>query len=183
MTGNSFERDVKQVVGDYAQARPSAGLEQWLADIESHASKPRRSRGALVRPLATAVVLLVVAGFGFRIYSGGTADTPLPSGQPLSIVTEPSPPQSDACLTALLSGVEMKRSGSTVIFGLQSGSTAGFGGLDITWPYGAQALLVDGKAELFAPDGILIGTEGERFPNLGGGLGIDNRFHVCRIDH
>jgi hypothetical protein len=128
-----------------------------------------------LRPLASAATVLAVAALAVGAYwvcSAAGEPAALPSGEPLAIVTEPNPPESDFCQLARMSGLVMKRSGSEVIFE---------GGLGITWPYGTKALLVDGKAQLFAPEGWLIGTEGQTLPDLWGGLGVDDRFHVCHI--
>jgi hypothetical protein len=52
----------------------------------------------------------------------------------------------------------------------------------IVWVYGFSARLVDGKAELVAPDGTVVAREGDVLSNLGGGLGsTGDAFHVCSI--
>ncbi len=178
MTGDQFDDDLRRVVHDYADAEPPLALEEWLVDLPASATRPRRSPMTFVRPLAAAAAVLVISALAFSVYwsrSGPAAPAALPSGQPLTIVTEPVSRPGAPCLTALLSGIEMKRSGSEIIFSLPDG-VAG-----ITWPYGTKALLVNGIAELFAADGTLIGTEGQTLPDFSGGLGVDNRFHVCEI--
>lgn len=178
MAGDQFDHDLRRVVHDYADAEPPLALEEWLVDLPAAATRPRRSPMTLVRPLAAAAAVLVISALALSVHwarSGPAGPAALPSGQPLTIVTEPVSRPGAPCLLALLSGIEMKRSGSEVVFSVGSGVDG------ITWPYGTKALLVNGKAELFAPNGTLIGTEGQTLPDLGGGLGVDNRFHVCEI--
>jgi hypothetical protein len=137
---------------------------------------PARRSPGLVRPLVAAAAVLVIAALAFGAYRALSGPT-LPAGQPLTIVTEPSAYNGNVCLMALRSSVQMRRSGSVVVFS-QGGQDDSY-----TWPYGTKALLVDGKAELFAPDASLIATEGQTLPDLGGGLGAEgDSFHVCKID-
>lgn len=179
MSGDQFESDLQRVVRDYASVEPPLSLEEWLGHLRVKAAPPKRSPMILVRPIAVAAAALVVAALAFSVYwarSGSAVPAALPSGQPLTIITEPSPDNGGGCLMALRSGVQMRRSGSEVVFSQ--------GGQDepITWPYGTKARLVKGNAELFAPDGTLIATEGQLLPDLGGGLGpIGDSFHVCAI--
>ena len=136
----------------------------------------RRSSRKFVRPLAAAAAMLVISAVALSVYWARSGPAALPSGQPLTIVTEPSSNHGTACLTALLQSGQMTRSGAEVVF-TQAGNDRA-----ITWPYGTTALLVNGKAELFAPDRTLIATEGQTLPDLTGGLGgTGDRFHVCAI--
>ena len=136
----------------------------------------RRSPKRLVRVLAVAAALLVIGGLAFGVYRALSGPA-FPAGQPLTIVTEPVSRPGDACLMAALIGPRMERSGSEVVF------VRGDQEVHITWPYGTRAILVNGKAELFAADGGFIATEGQTLPDMGGGLGAEgDSFHVCKID-
>jgi hypothetical protein len=128
------------------------------------------------RPHVVAAAVIAIAALAAGVYWVRTGPAPLPSGQPLTIVTEPKPNDSGLCLQARLGGAQMRRSGTQVLFSASNGEDVA-----ITWPYGTTALLVDGQAELFAPDRTLIAAEGQTLPDLGGGLGVDDRFHVCHI--
>jgi hypothetical protein len=179
MTGDQFDHDLRRVVHDFADVEPPLVLEDWLGDLSARAIPPQRSRTTFVRPLAAAAAVLVVIALGFSVYwarSGSAGAGALPSGQPLTIVTESVSRPGAPCNLARLAGGEMRRSGLEVLFSLHDGSDMG-----ITWPYGTTALLVNGQAELFAQDGTLIATEGQTLPDLAGGLGVDERFHVCGI--
>ena len=133
----------------------------------------------LVRPLAAAAAVLVISALALSVYwarSGPAVPAALPSGQPLTIVTEPVSRPGAPCNLALLRSGQIRRSGSEVVLSQNGHDMA------ITWPYGTTAWLVNGEAELFAPDGTLIATEGQTLPDLTGGLGgADDRFHVCEI--
>jgi hypothetical protein len=177
MADDAFEHDLRRVLGDHADVEPPAALDEWLADLPAQAARRRPSRLRFARPLAAAVLMVgVLAAAGvYWARLGPSGPAALPSGQPLAINVEPTVYPGDACRLALRSGVQMQRAGGEVVFSQ--------GGQDeaITWPYGTKALLVNDKAELFAPDGTLIAVEGETLPDLGGGLGVDDRFHVCAI--
>jgi len=179
MAGNQFDDDLRRVVRDYRDVEPPLALEQWLGDLPARAKRRRQSPMTLVRPLAAAAAVLVISALALSVYwarSGPAEPAALPSGQSLTVVTEPLSIPGAPCLMAALRGAHMRRSGSRVVFSQGSQDVA------ITWPYGTTAWLVNGEAELFAPDGTLIATEGETLPDLTGGLGgADDRFHVCEI--
>src|ERR1035437_3200692 len=115
---------------------------------------PARRSPRFVKPLGAAAAVLVIAASAFGV-SRALSGPALPSGQPLTILTEPSADNANMCLMAARASVHMRLSGSEVVFS-QGGQDESY-----TWPYGTKALLVDGKAELFAPDGTLIATEGQ----------------------
>jgi hypothetical protein len=110
---------------------------------------------------------------------GTTSGSAMPSGGSLQIHTE-LPLPSDAlpfCLTASLGGPHRLTVSGTdlVLVDINTGEPT-----MIVWPYGFVARLVDGKAELVAPDGSVVAREGDLL-NVGGGFALPG-FHVCEIN-
>jgi hypothetical protein len=173
-SGYSIERATIARTGRGAGRNMTSGHDERATALDGRARQlPMR----LIRPLAVAAAVLVIAALAFGVYRALSGPAALPAGQPLTILTEPLAYDGNACPMALRSSVQMRLSGSEVVFS-QGGQDESY-----TWPYGTKALLVDGKAELFAPDRTLIATEGQTLPDLGGGLGAEgDNFHVCQID-
>jgi len=149
-------------------------MSEGIASVQpadARASRPSRRRAATL--LVVVVAAIAVVGVVSACWSlfGPAAGLP---GTPLTLVTETAP--ADACPMARLGDVVMERNGSELVF------HQGDGEVEIVWPYGMAARLVDGKAELFAPNGIRIGVEGQTLPDFAGGYLTGNAFHVCGIN-
>lgn len=67
------------------------------------------------------------------------------------------------CAGAALSPFRIERNGAELVFMQQD-----VGRIEIVWPFGFQARIVDGKGVLFASDGITVGKEGEEVSGVGG---------------
>ena len=51
----------------------------------------------------------------------------------------------------------------------------------IVWPRGFSARLIDGRGELIAPDGTVIGRDGDVLDHMGGSGPSPDAFHVCDV--
>jgi hypothetical protein len=115
-----------------------------------------------------------IADTTFTVMAG-----PVASPKPVTIHTE-LPLPSDAlpfCLTASLGGPQRLTvaGADLVLVDVNTGEQT-----TIVWPYGFVARLVDGKAELVAPDGSVVAREGDLL-HVGGGYALPG-FHVCEIN-
>ena len=85
----------------------------------------------------------------------------------------------EGCDQALLGPVRIVLTGTVVSFVSVDTGIPG----RLIWPHGFAAWLVNGKAEIVAPDGTVIGVSGDVLSGLGGGGGPGNAFTVCAIDN
>ncbi len=55
--------------------------------------------------------------------------------------------------------------------------------ITLIWPRGFSARLVSGRAEIAAPDGMVITREGDVLANMLGGAGDAQGFHICSVSN
>lgn len=128
---------------------------------------------------SVAAVLLLVAGI--VIWRGAdTSPAPLPEGAtPLALRTQPPswrlPLLPRACGLALLRPVRLVRDGEFLAFELINDRQQ----VPVVFPYGFTGWLVSGKAELVAPEGIVLAHEGDVLFRLGGSSADNGDFVVC----
>ncbi|HLY13468.1 MAG TPA: hypothetical protein VKR24_03900 [Candidatus Limnocylindrales bacterium] len=146
-----------------------------------------------MRRLSVALLWASVGLLAGCATSGPTAPAPdrtpypAPSGAtPLSLAVAgpPSPDLNGAvagCGQALVGPVQIVLVGTTVSFV----STATGSPVLLIWPPGFAAWLVEGRAEVVAPDGKVIGRSGDVTPSLGGprfaAVNSGPAFGVCSV--
>jgi hypothetical protein len=178
MSDQHFEGDMAKVIRDQVGRHGIVGagaVAAGAAVVVSFWLRTAASGPAAVSPAD-------VSGSPTATASPRTATasvSPTPTGGVLQIHTELPLPSDEppACLTASLGGPQrLTVSGpDLVLVDVNTGRQT-----TIVWPYGFVARLVDGKAELEAPDGSVVAHEGDLL-NVGGGFALPG-FHVCEIN-
>jgi hypothetical protein len=202
MSDQRFDEDLSRVIREKADRRAPISLRMRISAIPAATPPgriwswwPRLAAATLIvaavaivaasswlhstagEPAAAATSPTTTSSSPTPAASSTTSGSPTPTGDFLQIRTE-LPLPSDAipgCLLARLGEVRLTRSGTDlVLVNINSGEQT-----TIVWPYGFFARLVDGKAELVAPDGSVVAREGDVL-DVGGGGGPP--FHVCEIN-
>lgn len=136
-----------------------------------------RRKRRFIATVAGALVIILVAVFRLSPLWPGPA---LPDGATrLHLVTQaPHLVPTVGCQTALLGPVRITSSGEELaVLSAATGEPA-----RVVWPSGWAAWLINGRAELAARDGSIIAREGDVIADrFGGGVGLDDAFHVCII--
>jgi hypothetical protein len=128
----------------------------------------------VVTILAAAVALLVAAVFRLSPLWPGPA---LPAGATrLHIVTQAAHLiPAFACPAALLAPARVATRGDDLVLLDRDTNEP----IAVVWPSGWAAWRLDGRAELVTREGVVVGREGELSEGFGGGMGLDDAFHVC----
>jgi hypothetical protein len=129
---------------------------------------------------AILLALFVVATFVVWLVLPPTAAPLLPGATRLELRTQPTGFGARivlACPAAAFPDMLLGRAGDMIVFVRVAGSggaevSIGPGGrIDPIWPAGWSGRLVDGRAELVNPDGVVLAREGDVIRHAGGGNG------------
>lgn len=125
------------------------------------------------------VALVLVAGL-FVVRGGTVSPAPLPDGATaLALRTQPPtwrlPIGPHVCPLAGLLPVRLVRDGQSLAFELVDTGQR----VQVVFPYGFTGRLVAGRAQIVAPEGVVLANEGDVLSGLGGSSADNNDFVVC----
>jgi hypothetical protein len=125
------------------------------------------------------VVACATASVGVLQLTGHGAHSALPLGLAVEDPATPLPPGAQwACALAEALPVRPAQDGQTLVFISLDGTRT----VDLVWPRGFSARLLDGRAELIGRDGSVIARDGDVLGGIGGGVGsTGDAFHVCSV--
>jgi len=131
-----------------------------------------RLRNVLIAITAAGVIVVGVAALRVLPLFTGPA---LPAGATRLHITTAGPSLSLSCMAALLAPVHVATSGDDlVLVSVASGDT-----VRVVWPSGFAAWRAAGRSVVADPWGNIVGRDGDVLDSLGGGLGVDDAFHIC----
>lgn len=182
MDETGFEKNLAEMLARRASAAPVPLLER-VARIPatrpiSRSWTPRlRFAGQLAGTVIASGVAVAILGLALGLRAAG--QPPSQAGASVPVAGSPGPSRSfvAVCGQAVIA-VKIGHLGSTVTFAdAVTGTLA-----DLTFPTGFTTSVADGRAELLASDGTVIGREGQTLQLGGAGVVDSNTFHVCTVN-
>ena len=135
------------------------------------------ARFGLLLGLILLGALALIVGAILMLSPQGPALLP-PRATPLALRTQPWKPWpigGFGCPMAGVAPLRVEVDGSSMVFERADGAHL----VSIVWPYGFSARLLDGKAELVAPDGTVLATQDQVISNLAGSSADNGDIVIC----
>ena len=126
--------------------------------------------------LVVAVALVAVAAL-WLLWPPQPAALP-PNAAPLVLRTQPWrlwPPSGFSCGMAALTPIRVERDGLSMVFEDETSGNR----LQVVWPNGYSARLMDGRAELIPPDGSVLARDGDVISGLASVAADNGDLLIC----
>jgi hypothetical protein len=127
--------------------------------------------------LGLLIALALVAGVAVSLL-GPSQPTVLPADAvPLTLRTQPARlwPFSFGCGMAALTPIRVERDGVDMVFSDEASGNR----MQVVWPNGYSARLMNGRAELVEPDGSVLARDGDVISGLASGAADNGDLLVC----
>jgi hypothetical protein len=100
------------------------------------------------------------------------------NAEPLALRTQPWrawPPTGFGCGMAALTPIRVERDGTSMVFADEASGNR----LQVVWPNGYSAWLMNDRAELVPPNGVVLAREGDVISNLSGNAADNGDILIC----
>jgi hypothetical protein len=125
------------------------------------------------------LVAVALVGGAAVLLLGPSRPALLPANaEPLLLRTQPWrlwPPAGFGCGMAALTPIRVERDGGSMVFADETSGNR----LQVVWPNGYSARLMNGRAELIPPDGSVLAREGDVISNVSAGAADNGDLPIC----